>query len=140
MTSTPRSPSRLVAWLLAVVLVVAAVEGAAAITVATITYDPLRLSDAASPGLDGVLVERWSLNQSGGDIVGVTTAINNTKTTDLSVDVTVRLENLDGTVVEKETKTVLLGSVSVTLLELTLDQPRAPDGFAGVNVTVTSSL
>lgn len=140
MTSTPRFPSRLVAWLLAVVLVVAAVEGAAAITVATITYDPLRLSDAASPGLDGVLVERWSLDQSGGDIVGVTTAINNTKTTDLSVDVTVRLEKLDGTVVEKETKTVLLGSVSVTLVELTLDQPQAPDGFAGVNVTVTSSL
>lgn len=134
-----RFDSRLLALLTAVVFVSAAIQGAAAVTVATVSYDPLRLSDAATPGLDNVVVESRSLDLSGGDIVGVTTAINNTELTDLTVDVTVRLEKLDGTVVEKETKTVLLGSVTVTLVDLSLSQPQPPDAFAGVNVTVTPS-
>lgn len=134
-----RLDSRLLAVLTAVLVVSAAIPGAAAVTVATVSYDPLRLSDAATPGLDNVVVESRSLDLSGGDIVGVTTAINNTKLTDLTVDVTVRLEKLDGTVVETETKTVLLGSVTVTLVDLSLSQPQPPDAFAGVNVTVTPS-
>jgi hypothetical protein len=47
---------------------------------------------------------------------------------------------LDGTVVERETKTVLLGLLSVTLVDLSLDQSRSPSSFAAVNVTVTSTL
>lgn len=141
MMSPSQFDSRLVALVLAVAIAVAAIEGAAALAIATVTYDSLRLSDAATPGLDGVLVERWSLNQSGGDIVAVTTAINNTNDTlSLSVDVIVRLEKLDGSVVEKETETVLLQTVGVKLVSLTLAQPQPPDAFAGVNVTVTPSV
>lgn len=140
MASQSRFDSRFVALVLAVAIAVAATEGAAAVAIATVTYDPLGLSDAATPGLDGVLVERWSLNQSGGDIVGVTTAINNTKLTDVSVDVTVRLEKLDGSVVEQETETVVLGLASLTVVDLTHSQPQQPTAFAGVNVTVRKTL
>lgn len=141
MTVSSGSNSRLVALILAGTVVLLSIEGAVSVTLATLTYDTLRLSEAASPGLDGVLVETWSLNRSGGDVVGVTTAINNTKTTDLSVDVTVRLEQLDGSVVESETTTVLLGSVTVTTVELSPSQPQPqpPSAFGGVDVTVSPS-
>lgn len=140
MTASSPFDSRLGACLVAVVLGVATVQGATAVAIGTLTYDPLRLSDASTPGLDDVLVERWSLDQSSGEIVGVTTAINNTKLTDVSVDVTVRLEKLDGTVVEEETTTVLLGLASVTTVDLTLSQSQPPGAFAGVNVTVRPSV
>lgn len=140
MTVSSGFNSRLVVLILAGMVVVFSIESAAAVTLATLTYDPLRPSDAASPGLDGVLVETWTLNRSGGDVVGVTTAINNPKTTDLNVDVTVRLEQLDGSVVESETTTVLPGSVTVTTVELSPSQPQPPSAFGGVNVTVFPSV
>lgn len=122
-------------------MVVAVASGSAtALTLQSFTVDPLRVSMADTTDLDDVHVESRSLDFSGGDIVGVSTAINNTKVTDLSVDVIVQLEELDGTVVERETKTVLLGSVSVTLVDITLSQSHPPRAFAAVNVTVTQSL
>lgn len=131
---------RVVAGVLAVLVVAAGASGVAAVSVGSFTADPIRLSMADTTDLNDVHVERRTLNQSGGDIVGVTTAINNTQLTDLSVDVIVQLERLDGSVVERETTTVLLGAVSVTVVELSLSQSQAPADFAAVNVTVVSSL
>lgn len=58
----------------------------------------------------------------------------------ISVDVTVQLERLDCTVVERETTTVILDTVGITLVELSLSQSRFPGEFAAVNVTLTRSV
>lgn len=128
------------AWGLAVLVMTAASSGATAAVLGSVDSDPLRLSMADSTAMDDVVVERRTLDLSGGNIVGVTTAINNTQLTDLSVDVIVQLEHLNGSVVERQTTTVLLGSAGVTIVDLSLDQSHGPSDFSAVNVTVKPSL
>lgn len=140
--NTPSNPAmRPLAALGLAVLVVAAGTGAAtAVTLGAVPADSLRLSMADSTALDDVVVERRTLDLSGSDVVGVSTAINNTQLTDVSVDVIVQLEHLNGSVVERETTTVLLGALGVTIVDLSLSQPTGPSEFAAVNVTVEPSL
>lgn len=138
--SSPSSIRAVAAWGLAALLVATASSGGTVAALGSVSSDPLRLSMADTTDLDDVVVERRTLDLSGGDIVGVTTALNNTQLTDVSVDVIVRLERLNGSVVEREQTTVLLGAASVTLVDTSLSQPKAPSEFAAVNVTVTPSL
>lgn len=140
MTSRSSRPLRPVLAVGLAVLVVVASSGAAAVTVGPFPADPLRLSIADASAVDDTWVESRTLDLSGSDVVGVTTAINTTLDTSVSVDVIVQLERLDGTVVEKETTTVLLDTVGVTIVDLSLSQAHSHDEFAAVNVTVTPSV
>jgi hypothetical protein len=70
---------------LAVLLVAVASGSATAVTIQLFNTDSLHVPMADPTDLDDVVVESRELDLSGGDIVGVSTAINNTQSTTLDV-------------------------------------------------------
>lgn len=128
-----------IAILLAVVVISASVG--AAVTIATLGVSPIAPGAGTLTGAEDLSIESQELQYSGSDVTAVNVTMNNTGTTDHTVDLYVALENTTSdTVVEEQTVTgvsVAAGSTNTTQVTLPNSVPVSEFDRVEVNAEQT---
>lgn len=121
---------------LAIVALLASMGTAGAVTILTSNPNPITAAEG-SLSSSSVTIDSQSLTYSGVDVTGSDVVINNTDSSNHTVDLHLALRADDGTIVESTTNaSISVEADSTKTVTWTFSSPHAVDTFSKVEVTV----